>query len=169
MFHTNPARLLNYMFIIGSDKNDPLSYSCPAGVIGGIDLGVTRLGYKSHDITYPSDKIEYDDIIVPFYLSDDLHEWTTIVKWMFYCRKNSSVADASITDKSRKECTMFITDGQDDLKAKIIYHNCFPYNIDSINYTTNTSDNNEMVFNVGFKYTHFSIETEKEGYFNEFS
>lgn len=165
----NPSRTSNYMFVIGGDRDDVVSYSCPSGVIAGIDLGVTIRGWSDHDIPMPSDKITYDDIIIPLYLSDDLREWSYIAKWMFYCKKYSSVLENDVVSKKHKDCTMFILDGQGNITAKIIYHDCFPYNIDTVNYSVNTTENDPVTFNVGFKFTHMTIELGNGEVFNEFT
>ena len=165
----NPARLSNFMFVIGGERDDVVSYSCPAGVIAGIDLGVTIRGWQEHDIPMPSDKLSYDDIIIPFYLSDDLREWVYIVKWMFYCKQNSSVVEDEVVSKKFKDCTMFVLDGQQRITAKIIYHDCFPYNVDTINYTVNTAENDNVTFNAGFKFTYMTVELGNGEKFNEYS
>lgn len=162
MRQENNARLMNFMFRIG---NDSLAYSCPSGVLGGINLGITEASYKSHDFPTPSNKITYDDLIVPFYLSEDMHEWIEIVKWLFFCKNNNDIYP---DDKLFKECTMMTLDGQDNIKMKVVYHDCFPYNIETVNYSVNVDKNEPVVFNVGFKYTHMTIETPNGEKFNEF-
>ena len=150
---TNNARMMNYMFVVGN--KDKVTYAAAAGMIPGVHLGEAVVPSRfSDEISIPSNKISFDDLILPIYVSDDYREWLELYQWMINCRDTSDIE----YDRHLETCELFILDQQNRHVVSFLYDDCYPSDIDAVNLSIMGDTNDVVTANVTFKHRSMRVK-----------
>jgi len=147
--HSKEARSTNFIFNIGHDRE--LSFAAQTSSVADITLGETFYYSGAKDLKIPSNKITNAPLTVDFLLSEDLHEWVEIYKWLLLS-KNLGHNVAS------RPCELQILNSQSQPSVSFLYMDVFPMELSGVQYALNTESSTVLAFTATFAYNKFRVQ-----------
>lgn len=146
--HSKEARSTNFIFVIGADRE--LSFAVQTTNVTDITLGETLYMTGIKDLKLPSNKITNAPLVVDFLLSEDLHEWLEIYKWLLTAKN---------TGTGFRPCDLLIVDSQNQPVLTFTYSDVFPIEMSGLQYAVNTDSSTVMSFTATFAFNTFKVTT----------
>lgn len=148
--HNHEARLSNYLFSIG--KNRELTFSVQSANINEISMGVAPYPSGAKDLVIASNKIENGPLVVDFLVSEDYTEWVEFYKWMMLC-KNSNVPHL----EQVRTCTLTALDSQNQPSTEFVYLDAFPIELTGVDHDVRIEDLDVVTATATLRFNKFQI------------
>lgn len=121
----NPARTTSFTFVVSGRRD--LTFKIQNAPLSAVQLGGAPFPGQSVDLLAPSNKLAYDPMNINFLVSEDLHEWIDIYRWMFDITKKNGF--------SNDTAELTILNSQNQPVARMVYTGIFPLTLGDIQYT----------------------------------
>lgn len=112
---------------------------------------VRRPTNRDKDITYPGDKIEFEDLILSLLLDENMQGFVEVFNW---AKENVNV---EYNDNTFSDISILIKNHSHNINRTITFYNCFPYNASTILLDATQAEDNPLSTDIIFKYTHYDI------------
>ena len=154
-----------------------VNYFCQAANIPNITLGVATQATTMSDIPYPGEKLTYGDLTIRFLIQENLKNYMELYNWLnglgapkdktAYKEWNDrqryrfpGVNENRIGDKGNfSDATLFILDSDNNPNVKITFYDCFPINLEALDFDISSGTVDYLTGIATFKYRYYDMET----------
>lgn len=128
MKQLNPAKSTSFIFTI---TNRPSVFLRVQGApIGAINASSAPFSTRRVDLNLPSNKLDFNPMVLPFLVSEHLTEWLEVYKWMIEITKTD---DAHLSQTELAELTVLDSENQPILR--FIYRGVYPLTLGDLAYS----------------------------------
>jgi hypothetical protein len=162
----NPLSPNGYLFTI--DKLPRLSYFAQSIALPTISLGAAEITSPFSNIPVPGEKIEFASLSVQFMVDENMDNYKAIYNWIAalgfpdnhaqYANYFTQDANASSEyAKNTSDAMMIILGNNNNPIQTVKFFNCWPEDLGSLAFTSNTQDVQYLIGDVSFKYSHYAF------------
>lgn len=148
----NPARSGSYTFII--DGRRDLSFKIQNAPISAVQFGGAPFPTRNVDVFLPSNKLNYDPMVLNFLVSEDLIEWIEVFKWMEELSRKS--------EQTYDTAELTVLNSQNKPVARFIYTGVWPLTLGDLQYTV-VGEDTVMSCNLSLQYDEMNVEVISTG------
>jgi len=153
-----------------------VNYFCQAANIPNITLGVATQATTMSDIPYPGEKLTYGDLTIRFLIQENLKNYMELYNWL---NGLGAPTDKSTykewNDRQRyrfpgvnvhlfggkrnfSDATLFILDSDNNPNVKITFYDCFPINLEALDFDISSGTVDYLTGIATFKYRYYNME-----------
>jgi len=144
-----------------------VSFFCNASKIPELVLGTANQPTYLKDLDVPGDKIIYGDLIIRFFVDENLENYMAIHNWIVglgYPETTQQFKDLTTNDdelrdlnKQFSDATLTILNSNYRTVSKVKFKDIFPVSLTSLEFDTTLNDIQYFTAEASFKYTVYNI------------
>ena len=141
---------VGFQFKIDSAIYPNLEYFCTAVTLPDISVTEAPVPYRTVNTAVSGDRISFSSLALRFNITEDMENYIEMFNWMHRLVSNpeNQVADA----------TLSILSSHNNVTKEIIFKDCFPTNLSSLEFSTQQTEIEYLQADVTLKYTTFEIK-----------
>jgi len=140
-------------FLSPTEKGEDLILYCSEAQLPGITLDVIPIETPYFDLKEPSNKINFDDLILTYSIDELFTNYTLILNWLQYI-KNPERYEVK---NQKVDATLMIYSNNNNPKVQVTFKNIFPIAIEPINFDKKIDDIEDLENTVTFAVESFFI------------
>lgn len=145
----NPAKSTSFVFTV-SNRRD-LSLKIQSSSVGSVNLGSAPFPSRWVDMNVPGNKLDYGPMTMRVLVSEDLHEWVDLYKWMIEITQTN---DAHLSQVEHGELT--ILNSENIPVLRFIYKGVYPLTLGDLQYSL-VEDETTLVCDLTVDFSSFDI------------
>lgn len=162
---TRAPQNTNYLqptkFLLVFDRTPATQYFCQSVNIPGVSVDSAIRSTPTLETSYPSNKINYDDLNITFTIDESLESWKQMYDWF----RSMAYHDVKVKNNLLQQfggkvvCDGILTvmSALNNPLLRVQFANMYPTSLSDIQFDTKTSADEILTASVSFKYTHFDI------------
>lgn len=141
---------VGFQFSIDATKFPNVEYFCTAVTLPDISVAEVPTPYKTLNMAVAGDRIAFSSLALRFNITENMENYIEMFNWMNRIVKNDKqeVADA----------TLSILSSHNNVTKQIIFKDCFPTNLSSVEFSTQQTDIEYLQADVTLKFTEFEVK-----------
>lgn len=136
-------------------RHNPLELMCNGVTLPGMSGGLMEISSPARPIPQPGGSIMFDDLYINFIISEDLREWIYLFNWIREINFGSTVAQYPYYSQAE----IIILSNKFNPLLSFTFHNCFPYVLGVVDYSTENSTTDTIYSNCSFKFTDYTLNS----------
>lgn len=136
-------------------RHNPLELMCNGVTLPGMSGGVMEISSPARPIPQPGGSIMFDDLYINFIISEDLREWIYLFNWIREINFGSTVAQYPYYSQAE----LIILSNKFNPLLSFTFHNCFPYVLGVVDYSTENTTTDTIYSNCSFKFTDYTLNS----------
>jgi hypothetical protein len=146
-----------------------VTWFCTHANLPGATLGVANYEQPFVTVPEPGTHVDFDFLDIKIIVDEDLRNWISIYDWIVnlgFTRnfdQYKSIIDGKVTPPHgpKEDCTLHILTNKMNPQTGMLayFTDCYPVQISSLDFETQTDDNPHLTADVRFNYTDYRIET----------
>jgi hypothetical protein len=147
-------------FKLTISKIPETTYFCQTANIPGIGITPVQQETIFNPILYPGGKVEHEDFSVRFQVSEGLHNWLEIYKWIQSCSTYTDFDKIAPLEQTLvSDAQLYVLTSKNNLELSVRFYNLFPKSISSIEFDYSDADLQTILCNASFAFSHYEIIT----------
>lgn len=135
--------------------------------IPGLSASPPLMGSPFVTMPIASDRMTYNDLRITFKVDEDMQNYTEIVDWLIGINfPTSGEEHRALRNEGRKQqgagvysdASLFIMNSHMNKNIEVQFKDCFPIDIEDLNFTTRSDMVDWLEATVTFKYLHHTIK-----------
>ena len=127
--------------------------SHPGSTVSPLELGTPRIT----SIPLAGDKITYGSLTMDIILDEDMKSYKEMQGWLEDTINLNQTSNAESSFNPYRDVTVSILTSHNNPNTQILYKDCIPTNISSLQLTANTTTVQFLTFNVEFRFSSFEL------------
>lgn len=127
--------------------------SHPGSTVSPLELGTPRIT----SIPLAGDKITYGSLTMDIILDEDMRSYKEMQGWLEDTINLNQTSNAESSFNPYRDVTVSILTSHNNPNTQILYKDCIPTNISSLQLTANTTTVQFLTFNVEFRFSSFEL------------
>jgi len=125
----------------------------PGSTVSPLELGTPRIT----SIPLAGDKITYGSLTMDIILDEDMKSYKEMQGWLEDTINLNQTSNAEASFNPYRDVTVSILTSHNNPNTQILYKDCIPTNISSLQLTANTTTVQFLTFNVEFRFSSFEL------------
>lgn len=156
--NNNFQEITAYKFVIS--KIPETTYFCQSANIPGISISSVSQETMFNPLLYPGGKVEHEDFSIRFQVSEGLHNWLEIYKWIQSCSTYTDFEKiVSLKQSLVSDAQLYVLSSKNNLELSVQFYNLFPKSISSIGFDYSDGDLQTILCDASFAFSHYEIIT----------
>jgi hypothetical protein len=161
----NPLSPNGYRFSI--QRIPETTYFCQEVNLPSVTLGNITITTPFVNYPVPGDQMEFGDLTVQFLVDAEMTNYKALFNWLRglgFPESYSQYTEQATSGISRSENTATVSDatltilGSNSADiATIVFKDCFPISIDSLQFTSTSQDVQYLIGNATFRYSYYNF------------
>lgn len=154
MSSTNLFKISNFRIQYKDSKT--LELMTTGASIPGFSLGDLVIPRNVVTDKRPGDTLVYDDLIITALCDEELKAYKEVYDYIVLA---ANPINGKLTiDQPVFDATLFLTTNKNNIQHKINFYNCYFKGINSVELTSNTTEEEHFTITIMIGYTHFLFE-----------
>lgn len=136
-------------------RHNPLELMCNGVTLPGMSGGLMEISSPARPIPQPGGSIMFDDLYINFIISEDLREWIYLFNWIREINFGSTIAQYPYYSQAE----LIILSNKFNPLLSFTFHNCFPYVLGVVDYSTENTTTDTIYSNCSFKFTDYTLNS----------
>lgn len=149
-------------------RTPAITYYCQTSTLPSIDLGTATQENPFSKISYPGDKLVFNDVTLDFLVDEDMVNYMEIYNWMIAIgypdnfnqyqkalTTNLATQQALASQSPFSDGTLVVNTSANNLNLRFRFIDMYPTNLGTVSFTTKAAD--PVVGQVTFRYRKFDL------------
>ncbi len=136
-------------------RHNPLELMCNGVTLPGMSGGVMEIPSPARPLPQPGGSIMFDDLYINFIVSEDAREWIYLFNWIREIEFASTISQ----NPYYSQAELIILSNKFNPLLSFTFHDCFPYVLGVLDFSSENATTDTMTSNCSFKFTDYTLNT----------
>jgi hypothetical protein len=162
---TRAPQNTNYLqptkFLLVFNRSPATQYFCQSVNLPGVSVDPITRSTPTLETSYPSNKINYEDLQITFTIDEAMESWKQMYEWFrtmaYHDQKIKKDLMEQYGGKLVSDGILTVLSSLNNPLFRIQFADMYPVSLSDVQFDTKTSADDILTASVTFKYTHFDI------------
>ena len=143
-------------FIVQTRDSRNIEFFCQEIALPGFQIGNLDIGYSAMKDKRPGDSVEWEDLTLTILCDEDLRAFMNVYDYLHLT--HDPVSNDIEVRQEVFDATLFITTNKNNVQFKATFYDAWFQSVSPIQFTSTSTDENNLTFTVGIRYNYYLLE-----------